>query len=72
MKCLETRPTKGGTRRRYECTGCGERYTTAEYMLGGSHQGLSVCNSAFKKGQREATSSVVKAMKTLINQLEKL
>jgi len=41
-------------------------------MLVGSHEGLSVSNSAFKEGQRYATRSAVKAVKTLITQLEKL
>jgi hypothetical protein len=40
-RCLETRPTKRGTRRRYECLKCEARWNTIE-IPAASHQGRKV------------------------------
>lgn len=33
-KCIDTRPTKGGTRRRYKCYDCSHRFSTSESLVG--------------------------------------
>lgn len=41
FRCLETRPTKAGTRRRYACT-CGRRASTLEVLLQSDSAALEV------------------------------